>query len=247
MGKKCDNDTAVRKLFAAHMALMEYESLLRSFQKSVVPGGGLRPETAATDMIVEGRNESRDSVKRQLKVSRYLKRITDVLGLGVLLIGGPYLVTLIQGKNMTRDMFDCLAFHITEEFPHIKEIAELLEGVANIFVDEGLDRLPTLEDFDVILKKIQDLEVTNDSRPSDDDPRKTFQCSNRAGGDLLNDSSSTPLEKDVTTPMITPVCHKPVSPFAASAAAGRLMFMAETDSSPSRKPYLTPRRTPKGM
>ncbi|KAH9203826.1 hypothetical protein DL95DRAFT_136756 [Leptodontidium sp. 2 PMI_412] len=256
--KKCDDDTVLRKLFAAHLALVEYESLLESFQHSI-PRVSM-PDSAAIDMIVEGQMVRRESVKRQLKVSRYLKRITDELGLGILLTGGSYLWTLIQGKNMTHGMWDCLAFHVTEEFPHFKAIAGLLEGIAKIFANEALDRLPTPEDFEVILKKVQDLEVTNDSRPSDDDsfemqsstndfvdddPRKTFKCSNRAGGDLLNDSSSSPLEKDVTTPIIIPVCHKSASPFAASAAADQLMSMAETDSSPPTKPYLTPRRTPK--
>ncbi|KAH9203579.1 hypothetical protein DL95DRAFT_399209, partial [Leptodontidium sp. 2 PMI_412] len=159
---------------------------------------------------MQGRQDDQEFVRRlssltrMLKLGVYLKKITDGLGLAMVLVGGPHLVTLIQGSDMTHGMFDCLVDCIkTSEDPRlarVSKITETLDGIVKGLLDNV--SLPSWEKFQVILTKVQDVWDINTSQPLDidcdgespiygrldeDNEREPFQ------GDLLDDSTISPV------------------------------------------------------
>lgn len=96
-------------------------------------------------------------VKRTLKRGVNLKKITDGLGLGMLLIGGRRLLQLIEGSDMTHPMLDCLVDYIkTSEDPRLARVskaAKILEST----VEKLVANVPLLswEKFQPTLKKLE--------------------------------------------------------------------------------------------
>ena len=88
-----------------HRLLIEFDCLKNTFENAV-SSEGKRAATLAIDEIVRSQKHDRRFIKVRLKRSRRLKKITDKLGLAIILVAGRRLTTLVQGSTMTDSMLD---------------------------------------------------------------------------------------------------------------------------------------------
>lgn len=194
----------VRGLIILHLFLEDFNSLqhtLFSLSKRQ------RRYTAAIDMIVQRRKHTREEVQCYLKLSRRLKRITDKLGLAMILIAGTHLWTLLRGK-MTNDMLDCLAFYITKKLPCVLRMAEILDGTATNLV-HNVPLPPLEEEFSAQLaeveKALRQALTTRASTPTDrasktDLPAHMLPTPSRSG--TREDAGATTAASSPQTPAL---------------------------------------------
>ena len=100
MGKTNENEAAiceVRDLIILQKFIKEFDYLEMSLDNSVLLHPGKRGATAVIDMLLQNSPImcTREEVARMLKRGRRFKRITDKLGIAMVLVGGPYLGTVL--------------------------------------------------------------------------------------------------------------------------------------------------------